>query len=291
MHCEEWLAPGHTEVIDELGTHVIPDPSFHQEMEAYEGPTPNGYTETEWAVLAHDQTQGSGVERTQSILGAVQATGLGYWNSQDTLLTWKTRHNINTPLGPVVLWGLVYSMTPISGNIGWPFAVGNSWYCVYMSSIPSMPYSYHEVVGVETIDCGGYLPSLDCFKVENYAWDDWLGPERGVPEPIELTLSSTNWWSNDYGCPIRMENVPGGLYKLYDGWEHLCLIWYGPDPPFPPFEPWDVNGDGYVNEDDMDLVYEHFGATGDPGWIREDVKQDGRIDVLDMILVGQHWSP
>jgi len=54
--------------------------------------------------------------------------------------------------------------------------------------------------------------------------------------------------------------------------------------------PYDVNGDGYVNEADMTLVYDHFGETGEPGWIPEDVKQDGRIDVLDMILVGQHWT-
>jgi hypothetical protein len=55
--------------------------------------------------------------------------------------------------------------------------------------------------------------------------------------------------------------------------------------------PWDVNGDGYVNEADMMCVYDHFGETGETGWIPEDVKEDGRIDVLDMIIIGQHWSP
>ena len=55
--------------------------------------------------------------------------------------------------------------------------------------------------------------------------------------------------------------------------------------------PWDMNGDNCVDEGDMLCVYARCGQTGSPGWIREDVKQDGRIDVLDMILIGQHWRP
>jgi hypothetical protein len=34
----------------------------------------------------------------------------------------------------------------------------------------------------------------------------------------------------------------------------------------------------------------HFGETGPPGWIPEDVNQDGVINVLDMILVGMNWT-
>ena len=52
----------------------------------------------------------------------------------------------------------------------------------------------------------------------------------------------------------------------------------------------DVNSDGHVNEEDMMLVYDHFGETGSPGWIAEDVKRDGAINVLDMILIGQNWT-
>ena len=52
----------------------------------------------------------------------------------------------------------------------------------------------------------------------------------------------------------------------------------------------DVNGDGFVNVLDLVLVGQHFGETGPPGWIPEDVNVDGHIDVLDMILIGQHWT-
>ncbi len=47
--------------------------------------------------------------------------------------------------------------------------------------------------------------------------------------------------------------------------------------------PWDVNGDGFVNILDMILVGQHFGETGAPGWIPEDVNCDGVIDVRDML--------
>jgi len=52
----------------------------------------------------------------------------------------------------------------------------------------------------------------------------------------------------------------------------------------------DVNGDGYVNELDMWLVAEHFGESGSPGWIPEDVYRNGVISVPDMIIIGQHWT-
>jgi len=56
------------------------------------------------------------------------------------------------------------------------------------------------------------------------------------------------------------------------------------------YEPWDVNCDGQVNVLDMVIIGQHFGQTGNPGWMRADVNQDGVINVLDMVLVGQHWG-
>jgi parallel beta-helix repeat protein len=47
--------------------------------------------------------------------------------------------------------------------------------------------------------------------------------------------------------------------------------------------PWDANGDGFVNVLDTILVGQHFGEMGTPGWIPEDVNCDGVIDVRDML--------
>jgi hypothetical protein len=54
--------------------------------------------------------------------------------------------------------------------------------------------------------------------------------------------------------------------------------------------PWDVNSDSDVNVLDMILIGQHWGQTGSPGWIPEDVNSDGTVNVLDMIVIGQHWT-
>jgi hypothetical protein len=53
---------------------------------------------------------------------------------------------------------------------------------------------------------------------------------------------------------------------------------------------WDVNMDGAVNVLDLILITQHFSETGTTGWIRQDVNGDGMINVLDCIIVGQHWT-
>lgn len=52
---------------------------------------------------------------------------------------------------------------------------------------------------------------------------------------------------------------------------------------------WDVDGNSEVNVLDMVLVGNHFAETGQSGWIPEDVNRDGRIDVLDLIVIGNHF--
>jgi hypothetical protein len=56
------------------------------------------------------------------------------------------------------------------------------------------------------------------------------------------------------------------------------------------YEDWDVNGDGDTNVLDMVLVGQHWGETGLTGWLREDANEDGTVNVLDMIVIGQHWT-
>jgi hypothetical protein len=48
--------------------------------------------------------------------------------------------------------------------------------------------------------------------------------------------------------------------------------------------------DCHINMLDVIQVGNHWGEEGDPGWIREDVKEDGAIDMLDVIMIGNHWG-
>jgi hypothetical protein len=56
------------------------------------------------------------------------------------------------------------------------------------------------------------------------------------------------------------------------------------------YEDWDVNGDEAANVLDMILVGQHWDETGLTGWIQEDANEDGTISVLDMIVIGQNWT-
>jgi hypothetical protein len=55
-------------------------------------------------------------------------------------------------------------------------------------------------------------------------------------------------------------------------------------------EPYDVNNDGAVNVLDMISVGQHWGEEGTNGWMPEDINEDGIIDVLDSIIIGQYWT-
>jgi hypothetical protein len=56
------------------------------------------------------------------------------------------------------------------------------------------------------------------------------------------------------------------------------------------YDNWDVNGDGAADVLDMVLVGQHWGESGLTGWILEDTNEDGNVDVLDIIIIGQHWT-
>ena len=53
---------------------------------------------------------------------------------------------------------------------------------------------------------------------------------------------------------------------------------------------WDVNWDDRVNILDLILIGQWWDETGTPCWVSADVNCDGVINILDMVLVGQHWT-
>lgn len=48
---------------------------------------------------------------------------------------------------------------------------------------------------------------------------------------------------------------------------------------------YDVNGDFFINMLDIVCVSNHYGERGSPGWIPEDVNNDGRVSVFDLMLL------
>ena len=61
-----------------------------------------------------------------------------------------------------------------------------------------------------------------------------------------------------------------------------------PEVPPPPPTPWDVNGDGMVNIQDLVLVASEFGQSGES--LKGDVNGDGSVNILDLVLVSSHFG-
>ena len=53
---------------------------------------------------------------------------------------------------------------------------------------------------------------------------------------------------------------------------------------------WDITNDGIINIIDLVIVSNHYGESGDQGWIREDVDNNGEIQAFDMVLVSNHYG-
>jgi hypothetical protein len=55
-----------------------------------------------------------------------------------------------------------------------------------------------------------------------------------------------------------------------------------------------MNVDGMIDIFDIACVGIHWGDTGSPGWIREDVVKDGVIDIEDLSAIsvkfGEHYA-
>jgi hypothetical protein len=39
----------------------------------------------------------------------------------------------------------------------------------------------------------------------------------------------------------------------------------------------------------MITIGQHWSQTGAAGWIRQDINEDGTVNVLDATLIGQNW--
>ena len=58
--------------------------------------------------------------------------------------------------------------------------------------------------------------------------------------------------------------------------------------PPPPPTPWDVNDDGTVNVQDLVLVANELGESGES--LKGDVNGDGTVDIRDLVLVASHFG-
>jgi len=96
--------------------------------------------------------------------------------------------------------------------------------------------------------------------------------------------------STGYGCIVNHSYASNGAYNV-------TLLVKDDDGAIASIKKiviiwvkWDINMDGRINILDLILIGQHWNEHGKRGWIRADVNDDGVINVLDMILVATHWT-
>jgi hypothetical protein len=106
--------------------------------------------------------------------------------------------------------------------------------------------------------------------------------------PLGATFNSQTGIFSWTPTSSQAGSYPSVLFAVSDGsltdYEYITIT------VVESYDDWDVNSDGVTNILDIILVGQHWGETGLAGWIRADVNKDGIINVLDMITIGQHWT-
>jgi hypothetical protein len=108
-----------------------------------------------------------------------------------------------------------------------------------------------------------------------------------VNPPSDFSLQSTSPAINAASATYAPDDDYIGTSRPQGAGYDIGAYEYTGDQTYPD---WDVNADGKINVLDMIRIGQHWGETGQTGWIPEDVNNDGSVNVLDMILVGQHWT-
>jgi vacuolar-type H+-ATPase subunit H len=129
----------------------------------------------------------------------------------------------------------------------------------------------------------GYQYGSDTNEGQVYYFGYGYGYGYDYGGPLTLlyrcTVDTTGW---DAGVYYARGDVDSGTHTYSSSTVSLTVAY-----------DWDVRVDGCINVLDLILVGQHWGETGAPGWIREDVyKKDGEIgeiNISDLIVVGQHW--
>lgn len=53
---------------------------------------------------------------------------------------------------------------------------------------------------------------------------------------------------------------------------------------------WDLDGNGVCGSGDLMIILQHWGQKGTPGWIPEDLDLDGKIGIIDAIIIAIHYG-
>jgi len=204
-----------------------------------------------------------------------------------------TRNNVSTAVNPatLVVTPTTLSLHPLDSfttnitldSMGWPVrTIGiDLQYPLSIFQVTTMTYAGLLGPPSQVLMVGG----------DGTAGHISCGISRqpgNIPQPVNGTLYTITWnTSADPGVYTLdlegtvIDNTGQAIPLGFIGDSTITLQAY---PSM------DLNQDGKINILDLIMIAQHWEETGIPGWIPHDLNQDGQINILDLILVAQHWT-
>jgi len=143
--------------------------------------------------------------------------------------------------------------------------------------VMSDPIDTNPVYGWENITC----QVIDNFNVEQVRLN------VTYPDMHTENLTMTYGGGGLYYYNITFTNHGDYSYYIWandiNGYSSSSTVYGFSMPPN-----WDINNDGQCTVLDLTLLSNHYGETGQNGWIREDVDNNGVVQVLDLMVTGHY---
>ena len=192
-------------------------------------------------------------------------------------------------------YGGLYALDAGDGHLVWSSGQGGSTPAVADGTVFSYSGGRVYAFGSTTVPVTGVTLEPDSLTLIPGA----SGTLTATVTPDNATDQGLTWTSSDEAVASMVYSgatctVTGHVYgsatitvTTKDGdKQDFCLVTVQPGGS----GSYDLNSDGRVNVQDLVLVGQHVAETGADGWIPEDVNQDGRVNVQDLVLIGQNLT-
>ncbi len=122
-------------------------------------------------------------------------------------------------------------------------------------------------------------------RTTQYRYTEW-GNYGSRGQELYDYHSDSNETINIAGHPENAELIKQLSEQLHAGWQ-AALPEGSEQIPGTQTLPWDINGDGVVDIEDLLLISNSFGASA-PENPKVDVNKDGKINIIDLLIVAAH---
>jgi hypothetical protein len=148
--------------------------------------------------------------------------------------------------------------------------------------------SNNGVTFSDPIDTSIGWENITCDVIDNVAVDSvWLN--ISYPDGSSDNLSMTESGAGSFFYNLSLSSVGTYDYFIY-ALDTNANSEVTETDSFSMYANWDMNNDGVCDNLDLVSISNAYGSSGEPGWIREDIDNNGFIQVLDLSIASAHYG-